>query len=1204
MAPGPRQGRRLSEFVTILRTTPTPQGAPRFATKRWTWNLTLNDWRKVSYDAGASFTAEERPVACLADVATVLEEARRDPRAFIVRGDLLPEAREALAENPQHRFRRAKKASKTGKAPTLAEVPRRWLMIDVDGYPLPESADLATDPEGAIEAAIRDLLPECFHDAACWWQLSASAGFAAGVLKVHLFFWLAEPISNEELKLFLHVHAPAVDRAPFNAAQPHYIADPIIEGGHDPLPRRTGWVKGLDDAVTLPALDLAALRGAVQARRERLATGADLDPTAARTVAGALALLGDGEGREGWHAPLRRATLLYARQTPPQNRDDEAIKEACRDGIQAAADRERGQHSAADLARFASDAYLDALVDGAFAWIEANKRDIPEGVAPHHEAPAHSLAAAREEVRDRIGTFLLDAAHWHRAPKGEKPPHMGLAVDVGAGKSREARIAAVRWVAAAKGAGQPHRVLWLGPTTKLNVEAEAAFATEAEREGVTVAVHRGREQGDPLRPGEAMCLDLDAVKLATSAGETIETSVCGGKKEGGPACPFRFGEGQCGYYRQAPAVKAADVVIAAHEAAFHTLPGGIKKGLSLTILDEGFWQDGLKTGRTIAVDRLADGLTEGLGFHPVLAHAGGGRQVTDHDATDALQTARNKLQRALGAAPEGYVRREDLRAAGLTTAECGEARKHEWNRRILGLMRPGMSAEARHEAAEKAGVNAQLARWAAMWGVMADLLAGGAEATGRAELLWKEDREGERRWCLSLNTISEMVDSIHEAPALLLDATMPADLVRAYLPQLQVPEAVRVKAPHMEVRQVRGGWGKTTLLPGRLKVTLGEDGKPANLPPTLATLRDFVAGESRGERSLVITYLDAEAAFAGLPGVETAHFNDVAGRDEWRDVRHLFVIGRPRPRSDQVRVLAAALTGEPVEVAESHRETRGVRLTEGRSGTVEVRTYANPAAETVSAAITDAEVVQAIGRARGINRTEADPVRVWLLADVVTPLLVDELLDWNDLAPGPVERMACRGVFLASPSDSARAYPDLFGTIEAAKKTFQRSGFGKGEVGDNPLRLISLRGMSPTSRVWGFTYRPQGAGQRTQRGWACPELDPEEVWRWLEGRLGEIAAFTPEDRPPLEPPEPSQPCPPEREEAGSAVVMVPEAPMELAVSSSVALEASADAGSKPPARHSPSMVRLRPTASPPDTPGTRPAAPNAIDRGAVIHAPS
>lgn len=1102
----------MTDSLTILRATPTPAGAPRFATKRWIWSDALGEWRKISYDAGATFTAEERPVGSLADVAAVLEQARRDPTAFVVRGALLPETRAAVAADPGHRLRRAKKAGRNGRAPTLEEVPRHWLLIDIDSWPLPDWADLADDPEAAIEAAIAELLPECFRDVSCWWQLSASAGFKPGVLKVHLVFWLTEAISNEDLKLYLHVHAPAVDRAPYNAAQPHYIADPIIEGGHDPLPRRTGWVKGIEESVTLPALDLAALRGAIQQRRERAVTGAGLDAGAARTIAGALALLGDDPGQEGWHAPLRRATLLYARQTSQRNRDDEAVKAACRDAIHAANLREAGRHAASDIARFCSDSYLDALIDGAFQWVENNKADVPQGTAPAYAAPEHTVDAARDVLRERITEVLRDIAAWHAAPHGAKPRHVGLAVDTGGGKSRITREEVATFVATQRAAGLPYRVLWLVPTIKLGAEAEKHF--DGMR-GVTVAIHRGRAQPDPLAPGESMCMDLEAVKLAQSAGESIEKTVCGSSKNNVTHCPFFE---VCGYQRQRTPVSKADVVIAAHEAGFRLPQGFHKKDVALVVFDESWWQDGIRTGRTIPVEGSADSV---LAF-PVWKHVNGGRQAQDLDGTDELHVIRTRLERALAKAPEGYLRRETLVAGGLTVADCARARNHEWNRRREGLMRPGMSRKDRQAAAEQAGVNALVPRFVAMWTVLADLLAGGAEATGRAEMLWRPDRDGTPRWTISLNTISELADAVTEAPILLLDATLPPDLVRAYLPRLETAEPVRVKAPFMEVRQVRGGWGKTTLLPGGMQVERDEEGQLVRpLPRLLAELRDFVAGQTRGERSLVITYKAAEAAFVGLPGVEVAHFNDVAGRDEWRDVRHLFVIGRPRPRSDHVRLDAAALTGEPVEVAESHRETRGVLMADGKGGTIEVRAYANPAAEAVSAAITDAEVIQAVGRGRGINRTADDPLRVWLMADVAAPLVVDELLDWRDLAPSAVERMACRGVLLASPGDAAAAYPDLFATPKAAEHALKRAGVGKGDLAPIPLRIYLLRELGGKSPL-GFRYRPPGRGQQTRQGWAPPDMDPEDVLRWLEERVGPVALFDP-DTP--EPPEPD-PRPP------------------------------------------------------------------------------
>ena len=91
-------------------------------------------------------------------------------------------------------------------------------------------------PIPVIDHAIHELLPPAFHDATCWWQLSSSAGFVNGVLKAHLFFWLSAPASNAHIKAVLKQCAPGIDGALFSAAQPHFIAEPIIQGSHDPIP--------------------------------------------------------------------------------------------------------------------------------------------------------------------------------------------------------------------------------------------------------------------------------------------------------------------------------------------------------------------------------------------------------------------------------------------------------------------------------------------------------------------------------------------------------------------------------------------------------------------------------------------------------------------------------------------------------------------------------------------------------------------------------------------------------------------------------------------------------------------------------------------------------------------------------------------------------------------------------------------------------
>lgn len=357
------------DSITILRTV----GAAR-ATKQWQWDRHQSQWRKISYQAGARFIPSEHAVADLAELVAVLDDARRDPRAFVVRGALTEAAAEALAADPQHCIRR-RKHHKGNIAPTLAEVPRRWLIVDIDNWPLRAVDDLASDPAGAIDHAIHELLPEPFHDAECWWQLSASAGFVSGFLKAHLWFWLSEPADNDHIKAVFKQHAPGVDRAPFSAAQPHYIADPIIEGGYDPLPVRTGWRRGLEPAVTLPAL--VSVPHQVGTGRASSSPAAELDR------------MGDSDGLEGFHAPLRTATMRYARQCARgQARDDADLKARLRDAIRAAP-----KGPGRDVREYCTEAYLQRLIDGAFRLLAGNA-DAP-ALAPHYQAATDTIEDAR-----------------------------------------------------------------------------------------------------------------------------------------------------------------------------------------------------------------------------------------------------------------------------------------------------------------------------------------------------------------------------------------------------------------------------------------------------------------------------------------------------------------------------------------------------------------------------------------------------------------------------------------------------------------------------------------------------------------------------------------------------------------------------------------------------------------------------------------
>jgi hypothetical protein len=359
--------------LTILTTK-----YPLIATKKFTWHPT-SVWIKKSYDRAREFYYREVcEMAGIDDFASAIQQIAVNPRNMIIRGALSEVARARIKANPNALVNRRKK-TRGGIEPDFIEVPRQWLMVDIDNFKLRSCDDLIDDPEAAIAHAIAELLPACFQDVRCFWQLSASAGFERGALKVHLFYWLSEPLTDAVLKRMLRQHAPRItDLSVYQGVQPHYVANPIIEGGPDPIPRRFGWIKGAEDTVALPPLTAEEPRQRTPGTHNGV-SGLGMDDPLGR--------LGDGEGLNGFHEPLRSAALAYARQALQfGGRDDAAFIAACQDAIDAAP--RRPDRLASD---YRDGDYLARSIAGAFEWLDDldNSRDAARGptVAP----PDHGL---------------------------------------------------------------------------------------------------------------------------------------------------------------------------------------------------------------------------------------------------------------------------------------------------------------------------------------------------------------------------------------------------------------------------------------------------------------------------------------------------------------------------------------------------------------------------------------------------------------------------------------------------------------------------------------------------------------------------------------------------------------------------------------------------------------------------------------------
>lgn len=686
-------------------------------------------------------------------------------------------------------------------------------------------------------------------------------------------------------------------------------------------------------------------------------------------------------------------------------------------------------------------------------------------VEPAYAAPALSANEARQALDATLAAACARIAAWHEDPT-RPGPRIGIRATVGLGKSVTARrhLLALRHRLLA--AGAPVRIVVFVPTHELAEEAAAAW----REGGVRVAVLRGYSARNPAT-GQPMCRDLEAVAAAVAARLKVQEAVCSGS---GRRCAFFDG---CAKQRNRLEVAAAEVVIAAHEALF-TGFGMETSTIGAILIDEGFWPSAHRESRGLTVARFATGL---------LGHALRGR-----DADDALADLHALRQRAAAAfATEGPVARSALHRAGLDAAACDLAIGFEARRLRDPGLTPGLSGEARRTALAQVRINEATWQATEVWRALRDLAAGEREHDGR--LFVRSAPAGELE--IAVAGIRAIHPTLCDKPILHVDATLRPRVAATVLPGMETVE-IEALAPDMKLHLVLGSFGKSATCP-EPRLEAREAKRRAS---RLREVVDYVAWHVRRVapgRVLVVTYKACEAAFAEIPGVATGHFNAIAGLDAYRDVRLLVVVGRPLPSDLALAPLAGAFFRNLPEGGYV-REPRGLRMRDGSSRAVRVRAHAGPMAELLRAAICDDEVLQAVGRGRGVNRTAADPLEVHVLADVALPLVHDEIVDWEAVMPDLVQRMLLAGVAVDSPGDAAALHPAIFANAEQAKKAMQRVFGGHFPIG------ISYRGMSLKSAA----YRRGGRGRSWQRAcWIEGATTPPQAA--LEAVLGTLAAWRP-----------------------------------------------------------------------------------------------
>ena len=188
------------------------------------------DLKVRPFKIGKDFTVSEEPVSDLQSLSELLRRLESEPSQTIIRGSLIEGKTNIVSRNKE----------------TFAATARQWCMIDIDSL---EWEDDIHDREAMLAHSVQQL-PIEFQSVDCHYHFSSSMGIKPGI-RVHLWFWLDRPCSDDEMKAWLSSYP--VDPHLFNPIQIHLTANPrFVDGATDPYPNRSGLFEAGRGTFQLP----------------------------------------------------------------------------------------------------------------------------------------------------------------------------------------------------------------------------------------------------------------------------------------------------------------------------------------------------------------------------------------------------------------------------------------------------------------------------------------------------------------------------------------------------------------------------------------------------------------------------------------------------------------------------------------------------------------------------------------------------------------------------------------------------------------------------------------------------------------------------------------------------------------------------------------------------------------------------------------
>jgi len=671
--------------------------------------------------------------------------------------------------------------------------------------------------------------------------------------------------------------------------------------------------------------------------------------------------------------------------------------------------------------------------------------------------------------------------------------YAGVRGAVGLSKTNETARKTRDTLAARRMRDLSDRALFLVPNHRLSENVAVRMRRDF---GLNAEVWRGRSALDPeALPGapETMCWALDRVNDVQKVRGDVLKSACGSEKPGPNRCPYRD---ECPYWRQVERCADAEVVVAAHEYLFHKLPREVEHDIAFVVLDESWWQSGLQIPAVVkGTGRLTHSVAVGGFAQHVLDNPG---NLTQAEVVE-LWCISQKLESAMLDNQLGLeLARLWLDDRALTLGEVETALKLEDRRKVEVKLRPGMAPKRWREEVARASINPEIWLRMQIWRAVRQLLLSPQDVKRAGRVVVAKDKAGHR--VAKAYARRRIRREIRKKPILMLDATLKEEMIRPYLPKLELIADIDVRAEHQRTTLVQAPEGRNRKYRGIWAIELVE--RHLREIETLVLLHD----------GCVITREKTKNAMQRILEERKLHFKATVGLDleSFKTAPALFIVDRALPNIWDLADNVRALSGEAINPQVIWQQ-QTFATADGIEHTLRAPVYYNGETmerhrllqATYEAIVVSEVMVQAPGRGRGINRTAANPLHVVMLVnDVVPPVRVDAVVPWEQLRPDIIDVMEAEGFRLESARDIAKLI-STGASADAVRQMLKRA---------RDRRRVSVtqpfidQYMVPSRKWRGVTYRPMGRGQQTRRAWVAPEK-LEKLREMLEAKLGKLAIF-------------------------------------------------------------------------------------------------